>query len=140
MLQPPLHYVFTIQCYSLHITFLQSYATALYYILQSNVTASILRPYNLGLQPLSYVLQSNVTTSKLSHHNLTITASILIFQLYITYLHLILQPLYDVPTIQFYSFYITSLQSKVTASIFRLYQLMLQPLYSVTVCIVCPAI
>jgi len=97
MLQP-LYYVLTIQCYSFYNT-----------SLPSNVTAYILRRYNIMLQLYITPLQSNVTASTTRPYNL------------------MLQSIYYVFTIQCYSLYITSLQSDVTAYILRPHILGLQP-------------
>ena len=77
--------------------------------LQFHITASILRPCNLLLQPYITSLQSNDTASGSRSNNLR------------------LQPIYYVLIIQHYSLSITSEQPNATASISRARNLMLQP-------------
>jgi hypothetical protein len=52
----PIYYTLTNLMLQLQTTSVQSNVAAIYYALQSKATASILRPYNITLQPLSHVL------------------------------------------------------------------------------------
>jgi hypothetical protein len=71
--------------------------------LQLNVTAYILCPLNLMLQPTYYIIQSNVTANLLRPYNPRS------------------QPLYYVLTTLRYSLYITPLKFNVTAYLMSLY-------------------